>query len=424
MIEVQVKAALENVTAEQIDAAAMRLKGISQQTPLQLNRRLSRKYNAKIYLKREDLQEVRSFKIRGAYNKMATLTEQERRQGVVCASAGNHAQGVAFCCALLQTRGVIFMPLTTPMQKINKVEGFGEEFVEVRLVGDTFDVANAAARAYCESEGAVFVHPFDDPLVIAGQGTVGKEIYEEMQGEIDIICSCVGGGGLIGGIATYLKAHNPQIKLLGAEPSGAASMHLALQHGRVMTIDQIDPFVDGAAVATVGQHTFRIAQRLVDQVYTVDEGKICTQMVELYQNEGLVVEPAGVLSLAILDQFAHFIEGKTVVCVVSGGNNDILRYPEIMERSLLYQGRKHYFLIKFAQKPGQLKTLVTEVLGPRDDIVRFEYVKKTNAETGPAFVGIELSSRDDLPPLLDRFADSGLQYEKIESDDLLYGYLV
>lgn len=415
---------MTNVTLDDINHAAEVLDGIAFQTPLQYNRRLSRKYQADIYLKREDLQEVRSFKIRGAYNKMSSLSNAEKAQGVVCASAGNHAQGVAFCCAELQIQGVIFMPVTTPTQKINKVEGFGDSYVEVRLTGDTFDEANGAARAYCEEKGAVFVHPFDDPQVIAGQGTVGKEIYEALEGKIDVICSCVGGGGLISGISTYVKALNPEIRVLGAEPAGAASLKASLNQGRVITLDEMDPFVDGAAVATVGRITFQIAREKVDQVYAVPEGKICTEMVDLYQNEGLVVEPAGVLSIAILDEFAHFIQGKTVVCLVSGGNNDILRYPEIMERSLLYQGRKHYFLIKFAQKPGQLKTLVTEVLGPNDDIVRFEYIKKTNAETGPAFVGVELTSRDDLEPLLVRFAESGLLYEKIESDDLLYGYLV
>lgn len=415
---------MTTITIDDINRAAAVLDGIAYQTPLQYNRRLSRKYQADIYLKREDLQEVRSFKIRGAYNKMSLLTDAEKQQGVVCASAGNHAQGVAFCCAELEIQGVIFMPVTTPTQKINKVKGFGDSYVEVRLFGDTFDEANTAARTYCDEKGAVFVHPFDDLQVIAGQGTVGKEIYEALDGKLDVICSCVGGGGLISGISTYIKARNPEIRVLGAEPAGAASLKASLNQGRVVTLTEMDPFVDGAAVATVGQNTFQIAREKVDQVYAVPEGKICTEMVDLYQNEGLVVEPAGVLSIAILDEFAHFIQDKTVVCIVSGGNNDILRYPEIMERSLLYQGRKHYFVVKFAQKPGQLKTLVTEVLGPNDDIVRFEYIKKTNAETGPAFVGVELTSRDDLEPLLGRFRASGLLYEKIESDDLLYGYLV
>ncbi|MEM7130770.1 MAG: threonine ammonia-lyase IlvA [Chloroflexota bacterium] len=413
-----------DVSVQQIERAAQLLEDVALQTPLQYNRRLSKKYQAEIYLKREDLQEVRSFKIRGAYNKMSSLTADERQRTVVCASAGNHAQGVAYCCAMLQIEGVIYMPVTTPTQKINKVEGFGDGYAEIRLVGDTFDAANEAAHTYCESQRAIFVHPFDDALVIAGQGTVGKEIYDALDGKVDIVCSCVGGGGLISGISTYLKGKDPEIRILGAEPEGAASMKAARQQGRVVSLKEIDPFVDGAAVATVGHLTFQIAQQLVDQVYSVPEGKICTEMVDLYQNEGLVIEPAGVLSIAILDEFAHFIQGKTVVCLVSGGNNDILRYPEIMERSLLYQGRKHYFLIEFAQKPGQLKTLVTEVLGPNDDIVRFEYIKKTNAEKGPAFVGIELTTRDDLAPLLARFANSGLSYQKIESDDLLYGYLV
>lgn len=412
------------VSAELIEQAAVALEGIAARTPLQYSRRLSQKYDAEVYLKREDLQEVRSFKIRGAYNKMCTLTQDERARGVVCASAGNHAQGVAYSCAALQIHGVIFMPVTTPNQKIAKVASFGGDYVEIRMVGDTFDAASDAAQRYCSEQNATIVHPFDDPLVIAGQGTVGKEIYEELAGRLDVVCSCVGGGGLIGGIATYIKAQDPAIRVLGAEPSGAASMAQSLAQGRVVTLESIDTFVDGAAVKTVGKHTFALAQQYTDKIYRVPEGKVCTEMVDLYQNEGIIAEPAGALSIAALDEFAHFLQGRTVVCVLSGGNNDILRYPEIMERSLIYQGRKHYFLIEFTQKPGQLRKLVTQVLGPTDDIVRFEYIKKTNAERGPAFVGVELARREDLAPLLERFAASELQYRKIESDDLLYEYLV
>lgn len=412
------------VTASLIDQAAATLTGIAERTPLQFNKRLSQKYGAEIYLKREDLQEVRSFKIRGAYNKMSSLSPEERERGVVCASAGNHAQGVARSCAMLQIHGVIFMPVTTPNQKIAKVAAFGGDFARIELVGDTFDAASEAAQAYCQQYNANFVHPFDDPLVIAGQGTVGKEIYEELDGQLDVICSCVGGGGLISGIATYVKSQNADIRILGAEPDGSPSLAQSLEQGRVVTLNHIDTFVDGAAVKTVGKNGFAIAQQLVDKVYTVSEGKICMEMIDLYQNEGIIAEPAGALSVSVLDEFAHFIRGRTVVCILSGGNNDILRYPEIMERSLLYQGRKHYFLIEFAQKPGQLRKLVTEVLGPTDDIVRFEYMKKTSAETGPAFVGIELARREDLAPFLARLQESELQYRKIESDDLLYGYLV
>lgn len=412
------------VTSALIDQAAATLEGVAERTPLQFNKRLSEKFQANIYLKREDLQEVRSFKIRGAYAKMSTLSPQEREQGVVCASAGNHAQGVARSCAMLQIHGVIFMPVTTPNQKIAKVAAFGGEYARIELVGDTYDAASDAALAYCEQHHATFVHPFDDPLVIAGQGTVGKEIYEELDGQLDVVCSCVGGGGLISGIATYIKGQNSEIRILGAEPMGAPSMAKSLARGRIVTLEQIDTFVDGAAVKTVGRHGFAIAQQLVDKVYTVPEGKICMEMIELYQNEGIIAEPAGALSVSVLDEFAHFIRGRTVVCILSGGNNDILRYPEIMERSLIYQGRKHYFLIEFTQKPGQLRKLVTEVLGSTDDIVRFEYIKKTSAETGPAFVGIELARREDLTPLLNRLQHSELQYRKIESDDLLYDYLV
>jgi len=413
-----------HVTAELIEQAAAALETVAERTPLQYNKRLSRTYQADIYIKREDLQEVRSFKIRGAYNKIRTLTDVERERGVVCASAGNHAQGVAHSCATLHIHGVIFMPTSTPNQKVAKVASFGGDFVRIELIGDTFDAASRAAQAYCQEHGAIFVHPFDDPLVMAGQGTVAREIYTELNGKLDVVCTCVGGGGLIGGVATYMKAHDPAIRVLGAEPAGAPSLAAALQRGRIVTLDAIDTFVDGAAVKTVGQHTFAVARQHVDKVYTVAEGKVCMEMVDLYQNEGIIAEPAGALSIAALDEFAHFIQDRTVVCILSGGNNDILRYPEIMERSLVYQGRKHYFLVEFAQKPGQLKTLVTRVLGPTDDIVRFEYIKKTNAEKGPAFVGIELAHRDDLNPLLTRFDQSELSYRKIESDDLLYEYLV
>ena len=407
-----------------IDEAAGRLEGVVSRTPLQESGRLSELYGARVLLKREDLQAVRSFKIRGAYNKISSLTAEQRERGVVCASAGNHAQGVASACADLRIRATAFMPEVTPNQKIERVRQFGAGFVEVLLVGDSYDEANAAAARFCAEKGAVFVPPFDDRLTIAGQGTVGKEIQEELAGAVDVVVAAIGGGGLISGIASYLKHHKPEASIIGAEPAGAPSMHESLRQGRVVTLDRIDTFVDGAAVKTVGQLTFDICRRHLDTVVVVPEGKVCTTVIELYQNEGIVAEPAGALAVSALDELAGRIKGKTVVCILSGGNNDILRYPEIMERSLVHQGRKHYFLVEFAQKPGQLRQFVDRALGPTDDIVRFEYIKKTNKERGAALVGIELRDKADLAPLLGRMEEIQLACRRLSSDELLYDYLI
>ncbi len=412
------------VTEKLINQAAKRLEGISRKTILQLSKRLSEKYNAQIYLKREDLQEVRSFKIRGAYNKIATLTEKERKQGVVCASSGNHAQGVAFSCFALKIKGVIFMPETTPMQKINKVKKFGGKFVKVELFGTTFDEAYKKSIEFCKKQKAVFVHPFNDEMVIAGQGTVAKEVYEELEGKVDVVVSAIGGGGLISGLSSYLKAQNKDIDIIGVEPLGAAAMYEAVNRGKVVTLQEIDHFVDGAAVKTVGDKTYNITKKLVDKVITIPEGKVCSTMIDLYQDQGIVAEPAGALSVSALDKIVPLIKGKTVVCILSGGNNDVLRYPEVLERSLIYQGRKHYFIINFAQKPGELKHFLEKALGKDDDIVRFEYVKKTNAERGPAFIGVELKSKDNYKPLIKRMEDLELDFEVVEADSALYHYLV
>jgi len=412
------------LTIQDIEKAAKRLVGVAEKTPLQFNNRLSKKYGAKIYLKREDLQEVRSFKIRGAYNKMTSLSNGEKKKGVVCASAGNHAQGVAWSCNALKVHGTIFMPTVTPNQKIDKVQHFGNGYVDIKLVGTTFDDASAASQECAKKTGAVYVHPFNDPLTIAGQGTVGKEIVKKLGKNIDYVLSCIGGGGLISGVATYIKNQIPQSRIIGVEPSGAAGMQESLKKNQVVTLETIDTFVDGAAVRTVGDLTFQIVKKYVDNVIVVPEGKVCTAMIELYQNEGIVTEPAGALSVSALDHIAEKMKGKTVVCIISGGNNDILRYPEIMEKSLVYQGRKHYFLIEFAQKPGQLKRMLDNALGPNDDIVRFEYMKKTNKEKAPALVGLELRDKKDLKPLLARMDEIELKYTKLSEKDMLYEYLV
>lgn len=413
-----------SVSIQDIEEAAKRLEGVAQKTPLQYSKRLSQRYEATVYLKREDLQEVRSFKIRGAYNKIASLSTEEQKRGVVCASAGNHAQGVAYSCHALKIKGVIFMPVVTPNQKIDKVQHFGDGYVEIKLVGNTFDEANAAAQVYTKEHDCIYVHPFNDPLTIAGQGTVGKEIYEQTNGELDFVIGAIGGGGLMSGVSSYIKAKKPQISVIGVEPAGAAGMLASFKQGKVISLETIDTFVDGAAVKTVGDLTYAICKKNLSKIMSVPEGKDCLTMIELYQNEGIVTEPAGALSVSALDDVAKDIKGKTVVCIISGGNNDILRYPEIMERSLVYQGRKHYFLVEFAQKPGQLKRFVNYVLGPQDDIVLFEYIKKSNKEKGPALVGIELMDKADFEPFLARMKEIELNYTILKSDDLLYKYLI
>jgi threonine dehydratase len=408
----------------EVEEAARRLDGIVARTPLQLSKRLSRTLGATVYLKREDLQEVRSFKVRGAYHKISSLAPEERERGVVCASAGNHAQGVAFACWELGIRGTIFMPVITPTQKIERVKHFGGECVEVQLVGNSYDDASDAAQRFCAERGGVFVHPFDDLATIAGQATVGKEIFEELDGQLDALFVAVGGGGLAAGVGAYMKERRPGIMVVGAEPAGAPSMRESLDQGRVVTLEEIDTFVDGAAVKTVGCATFRLCQRYLDRMLAVPEGRVCTTLIDLYQNEGIIAEPAGALSVAALGDLAHDIGGKTVVCVLSGGNNDVLRYPEIMERSLVHQGRKHYFIVEFAQKPGQLRRFVDQALGPTDDIVRFEYIKKTNKERGAALVGVELMRSEDLEPLLARMREIQLNCRRLSSDELLYDYLI
>lgn len=412
------------VTVQNIEEASLRLNGVAKNTPLQFVKRLSALFDAKIYLKREDLQEVRSYKIRGAYNLMKSLTDIEKKRGVVCASAGNHAQGVAFSCNKLHIEGTIFMPITTPLQKINRVKHFGNRRVKIKLTGPNYDESHKAALEFAQKIKAVFVHPFDDPRVICGQGTIAKEIFEQLNGGIDYVVCPVGGGGLISGVGTYLKNKNKKIRVIGVEAHGAAGMTESLRKDHIVTLENIDPFVDGTAVKTVGKNTFRIASRLVDQMIVVTEGRVSSTMIDLYQNEGIIAEPAGALSVSALDELASKIRGKAVVCILSGGNNDILRYPEIMERSLVFKGLKYYFLIEFAQKPGQLKKLIGKVLGPTDDIVRFEYIKKNSKEMGPALVGIELSNKEDLRPIIRKLNLQGIRYTVLDPNDLLYKYLI
>jgi threonine dehydratase len=405
------------------EAAANRLRPIVNRTPLQLNHNLSRKYQCNVYLKREDLQVVRSYKLRGAYNMMSSLPAEQLKRGLVCASAGNHAQGFAYSCKKLNAKGVVFMPIITPRQKVTQTQMFGEENIEIKLIGDTFDDCAIAAKQYTEENGLTFIPPFDHYRIIEGQGTVGVEILED-QSDIDYLFVPVGGGGLSSGVGAYFKTYSPKTKIIGLEPEGAPSMVEALKAGHPVTLDNIERFVDGAAVKRVGDLTFSICKEVLDDMRLVGEGKICTTILKLYNEDAIVVEPAGALTIAALDDFAEEIKGKNVVCVISGSNNDIDRMQEIKERSLQYEGLKHYFLISFAQRPGALKEFVSDVLGPTDDITRFEYMQKTNKENGPALVGIELRSKKDYELLIKKLDARNISYTELNKNDTLFGYLV
>ncbi len=407
----------------QFKEATERLKGVATRTPLQLNANLSRKYGCNIYLKREDLQVVRSYKIRGAYNMMSSLPKDKLAKGVVCASAGNHAQGFAFSCKKLGVKGVVFMPVITPNQKISQTKMFGEDFIEVKLVGDTFDDCAKAAKEFTENNGMTFVPPFDHMKIIEGQSTVGVEILEDLK-EVDFMLMPVGGGGLSAGVGSYFRKFSPKTKLIGIEAEGAPAMYQSLKLGKQVILEKIDSFTDGVAVKKIGDITFPICKQVLDEVHLVPEGKICSTILKLYSEEAIVAEPAGAITIAALDDFADVIKGKNVVCVVSGGNNDIDRMNEIKERALQYEGLKHYFLIRFAQRPGALKQFVTDVLGPGDDITRFEYMQKNKKEMGPALVGVELKNKDDYNGLLERMKKFQINYTELKKDDKLFEYMV
>lgn len=409
---------------EEILLAGERLKPVVTHTPLINNLNLSYQYQSNIFLKREDLQVVRSYKIRGAYNFMSSLAPEVLEKGVVCASAGNHAQGVAFSCLKLKVKGIIFMPHTTPSQKVNQVKMFGRDYAEIRLVGDTFDDCFLEAKNFSNQEGKIFIHPFDDAKVIEGQGTVGLEILEDAEDKIDFLFLPIGGGGLAAGVATVFHRLSPQTKIIGVEPSGAAAMKTSMEKGENSTLEKIDKFVDGAAVKRVGDITFNICNKLLTTVISVPEGKICTTILKLYNEEAIVAEPAGALAIAALDFYKNEIKGKNVVCVVSGSNNDITRTEEIKERSLLYEGLKHYFIIRFPQRAGALREFLNDVLSPSDDIAHFEYSKKNSREKGPALVGIEVQQRDDFDKLIQRLDKKGFPYEYLNDQQNLFQYLI
>lgn len=408
------------VQLEDILIAYRELKETVAHTPLQKNLRLSEKYECNVYLKREDLQHVRSFKLRGAFYKMKSLSEEETKNGIVCASAGNHAQGVAYACNQLGINGKIFMPATTPRQKVDQVQLFGKSLVEIVLTGDTFDDSFSKAMECAEEESRTFIHPFDDELVIAGQGTTAVEVLNDCDETIDYMFAAIGGGGLMAGVSSYFKSVSPGTKCIGVEPLGAASMKYSFEQGQVTELETIDTFVDGAAVKHVGDKTFEICKENVDDIIAVPEGKICTTILDLYNEHAIVTEPAGAISVTALDFYKEQIKGKTVVCIISGGNNDISRMQEIKEKSLLYEGLLYYFIVNFPQRAGALREFLDEVLGPNDDISRFEYTKKNNKESGPALVGIELKNNKDYNGLLDRMNKKGFSFVEVNKDSNLF----
>ncbi len=415
------------VTEEDVEKAYEVLKAVVKHTPLEYDFYLSEKYHCNVYLKREDLQRVRSFKLRGAFYAISRLSAEQLEKGVVCASAGNHAQGVAYTCKRMTVPATIFMPTTTPQQKVSQVKFFGGSNIEVVLVGDTFDASATAAKEFAATHGQTFIPPFDDPDIIAGQGSLAVEMVKDLNKaheQADYVFAGIGGGGLISGVATYLKAKSPITKIIGVEPDGAPSMTAALKQNQVVTLDKIDKFVDGAAVKEVGGLTFQHAKVLVDEVTTVSEGAVCSTILDMYTKQAIVAEPAGALSVAALEIYREEIKDKTVVCIVSGGNNDINRMQEIEERSLLHEGLKHYFIVNFSQRPGALKEFVNDVLGPHDDITKFEYTKKVNRGNGPVIIGVLLQDKNDYEGLLERVAAFDPSYIPINDNQTLYTLLV
>lgn len=415
------------ISARDIKKAYQVLEKVVEKTPFDYDRYLSEKYQANVYLKRENMQKVRSFKIRGAYYAIHELTDGEKNKGVVCASAGNHAQGVAFTCNEMKIPATIFMPVTTPQQKIGQVRFFGGDYVTIKLVGDTFDASAKAAQEYTKEEGMTFIDPFDDFNVQAGQGTVAFEIYEqakELDVTIDKVLVPVGGGGLISGVSTYIKDKAPGVEIIGVEASGARSMRAAFDKGRPVSLTKIDKFADGIAVQKVGQTTYEVARKNVDHLVGVDEGLISETLIDMYSKQGIIAEPAGAASIAALEELKEDIKGQTVVCIISGGNNDINRMQEMEERALIYDGVKHYFVVNFPQRPGALREFVNDILGPNDDITRFEYIKRANKGTGPVLIGITLSDKNDYQSLLERLSVFDPTYINLHGNETLYNMLV
>ena len=409
---------------EDVVTASKILDEVIDPTPMMMNQALSEKYGAEVYLKREDLQIVRSYKIRGAYNKIRTISPDAIKYGIVCASAGNHAQGVAFSCNKLHIMGSIYMPTTTPRQKIEQVKMFGKEYIDIVLTGDTFDAANNAAIEYARKSGKTFIPPFDDPKIIEGQATIGLEIEKQMKKPLDYLFIPIGGGGLASGVGAYMKSASPQTKIIGVEPAGAPCMKTALDKGEIVELEHIGKFVDGAAVKEAGKLTFEICRKVLDDIVVVPEGAICTTIIDMYNKSAIVVEPAGALSAAALRFYADKIRGKRVGCIISGSNNDITRTEEIREKSLLYEGLKHYFIISFPQRSGAFLSFIRDNLGPKDDLVHFQYIKKTNKDVGPALIGVEVESKADFEALVHRMDANGIVYEYINENNKLFEILI
>ena len=407
-----------------IEAAADRIRAAVVPTPFEKHVRLSNLYEASISVKREDLQAVRSFKIRGAFNKISLLNESQHSTGVVCSSAGNHAQGVAYACSYHNIHGTIFMPAPTPQQKVSQVTMFGGKNITIKLVGDTYDDCYEAAKSFASETGKTFIHPFDDIDVIAGQATMALEILEQTATPIDYIIVPIGGGGLISGVISVFKEKSPHTKIIGVEPKGAPSMHESLQQGERITLDTLDVFVDGAAVKTIGEIGFDYCSAYMEDLLLVDEGEICQSILTMYTKDAIVVEPAGAMSVSALPQLKDEIKGKNVVCLVCGGNNDITRMAEIKERALLFSDLKHYFIVRFPQRAGALKEFVQDILGPTDDITFFEYSKKSARAQGPAVVGIQLKSTSDFKPLLNRMKEKGFFGDYLNNKPDLFQFLI
>lgn len=409
---------------EDIIKASNTLAEILEPTPFRMNEHLSQTYNANVYLKREDLQMVRSYKIRGAYNKIRSIAPENLVNGIVCASAGNHAQGVAFSCNKLKIKGSIYMPTTTPRQKINQVRMFGKEYIEIVLTGDTFDAANKAAIEYARDSNKTFIPPFDDKQIIEGQGTIGYEILQQSKEPLDFVFVPIGGGGLASGVGSYIKRMSPSTKVIGVEPAGAACMKTAIEKGEVIELEHIDKFVDGAAVKKAGMLTYEICKEVLDDIILVPEGAVCTSIIDMYNKNAIVVEPAGALSVAALRFYADQIQGKRVACIVSGSNNDIIRMEEIREKSLLYEGLKHYFIVNFPQKSGVILSFIRDIVGPDADLVHFQYIKKTNKDFGPALVGIEVTDRCVVEDITKRMTEHNLSFEYINENNKLFEILI
>ena len=409
---------------EDIIKASKVLEEILEPTPFKKNDSLSELFDAQVFLKREDLQMVRSYKIRGAYNKIRSISPDRLANGIVCASAGNHAQGVAFSCNKLKIKGSIYMPTTTPRQKIDSVRMFGRDYVDIVLTGDTFDAANSAAIEYARQSGKTFIPPFDDQKIIEGQGTIGYEILQQAKQPLDYIFVPIGGGGLASGIGSYIKRMSPSTKVIGVEPAGAPCMKTAIEKGEIVELEHIDKFVDGAAVKKAGALTYEICKSVLDDIITVPEGAVCTTIINMYNKNAIVVEPAGALSVAALRFYADKIRGKNIACILSGSNNDIIRMEEIREKSLLYEGLKHYFIVNFPQKSGVILSFVRDILGPEADLVHFQYIKKTNKDFGPALVGIEVTDKAYIEDITRRMNEQNFSYEYINENNKLFEILI